>query len=1030
MNAPVPNLRVLANAGSGKTFLLTSRYLQLLAAGVAPDRIIALTFTRKAAGEFLDKILQRLMRALQSGEELTALRRDLGAPKLQRADCLRMLRLMLDGMPKLALGTMDSFFGKIVRNFPLECGLGGGISLLEGQAQTEAERRALLAAATELGASARSLQEFVEIVRRASRDNARARLTGVLADVLDQFHDAYLQTPENVRWGELEILRPFYRKAGNRSVREIVGDLSDDALEGRPDLSDKNLARWWADVLKMAWWTPASPAPKAYSRLVDAVAPCLEGGQAGIGFLYRKKFYEFEGRAGELVLELTLAMAAAVIRNLADASAASFEFLAKYDAVYRRQVTQSGMLTFLEITGLLASAAGADWRGGNARGIDRQAIDYRLDSRFDHWMLDEFQDTSRLQWHALSNLVDEAVQDAEGRKSFFFVGDVKQAIYGFRGGDSRLFDEIFQHYHRFGPDRLADGPPLTESYRCRPAIIEFVNGVFGGVATAAPSLELPEDTVTRWEAAWRSHEAACKDTPGHVRWQQLPGLDDEEFPYLVDLLREIEPDKRGLSCAVLVRTNDKIPEIANALRVAGMPASAESRTQPCCDNPLGVGIIALLQILAHPGDTQARELIRMTPLEELLGGDESRFRLEALRKIEHEGFAALIKSWIDPVHATLNEFSRQRARIILAGAGEFERQGRQGIDQIIRTLRNHEHREPENSTAIRVMTIHAAKGLTFDMVVLPYLEGTTLTTVKNQRELHTGTDERNRITWATVLPSAEICRLDPVLKKAREQKTADIALENLCNFYVATTRPKYGLYLFTKTKGEKSTARDFPALLLQTLRPGGETWERGRADWFAKFSKAEDPASPVPARVVHRPKPAVATPQAPSHSAHQISTPAADIGLAVHELLQTIGWLGDEQPPALEHPNKEAVALVRGFLRSEPARRLFTRPTSPCLLWRERRFDVIADGQWLSGVFDRVVVITDAAGQPQSATIYDFKTDETKPELLVEHYGSQMRAYLKSLGLLTSLPSDKLGANLVSIRHGVMVSGNCSGLLT
>ena len=1025
----IPNLRVLANAGSGKTYLLTSRYLQLLAAGIDPQRIIALTFTRKAAGEFLDKILQRLLRALRSDEELRKLRDDIGQPQFQRAECLRLLRLLLDGMPKLSLGTMDSFFGKIVRNFPLECGLGGEISLLEGQAQVEAERRALIAAATELGSTSRGLKEFVEIVRRASRDTARARLTGVLEDVLDQFHEAYLQTPEDIRWGDLGFLRSFFAKVGKRAVREIIKDLSTEDLEGLPDLSDKNLAKWWDDVLKMGGWTPAATMPKAFSRLVESVAPHLEGETPAIGFTYRKKFYEFEGAAGKLVLELTLAMAGAVIRTQADATAASFEFLTKYDAVYRRQATQSGMLTFLEITGLLASAAGADWRGGQARDINRQAIDYRLDSRLDHWMLDEFQDTSRLQWQALRNLVDEAVQDAEGRKSFFFVGDVKQAIYGFRGGDSRLFDEVFRHYHESGPDHLADGPPLTESFRCRPAVIEFVNGVFGGVGDSAPALELPAETVTRWEAAWRPHEAAYNDTPGYVRWQQFPSLDEEGFPYLIDLLREIEPHQRGLSCAVLVRTNDKIPEIADALRAADLPASAESRTRPCCDNPLGAGLIALLQFLAHPDDTQARELIRMTPLETLLGDDEPEFRRRSLRQIEVAGFAALLKDWIDRVYAGLSEFSRQRARIILASAAEFEQQGRQGIDQIIRALRNHEHREPENSAAIRVMTIHAAKGLTFDMVVLPYLESTTLTTVKNQRDLFTGTDDGHRITWATVLPSEKICRLDPVLKKAREQKTADIALENLCNFYVATTRPKYGLYLFTKAKGAKSDAKDFPAMLIETLKPEGGTWERGRADWFGDFSRNPGDETRRPVRRVAKPDQVTAAPESPSHSAHQAiafpaTSAAADLGLAVHEVLESIEWISERIPPVLEHPNAEAVRLVREFLETETGRRIFTRPSAPAVLWRERRFDVIVEGKWLSGMFDRAVIFTDADGRPLSATIHDFKTDQAQPERLAEVHGAQMRAYRKSLAMLTGLSPDCVSTNLVSIRHGALVSVN------
>ena len=63
-------------------------------------------------------------------------------------------------------------------------------------------------------------------------------------------------------------------------------------------------------------------------------------------------------------------------------------------------------------------------------------VDYRLDGHFDHWLLDEFQDTSDLQWQVLANLIDEVLQDTSGKRSFFYVGDVKQAIYGWRAGNA------------------------------------------------------------------------------------------------------------------------------------------------------------------------------------------------------------------------------------------------------------------------------------------------------------------------------------------------------------------------------------------------------------------------------------------------------------------------------------------------------------------------------------------------------------------------------------------------------------------
>jgi len=92
----------------------------------------------------------------------------------------------------------------------------------------------------------------------------------------------------------------------------------------------------------------------------------------------------------------------------------------------------------------------------NAEDDRRLFIDFRLDAEIDHWLLDEFQDTSFGQWSVLRNLVDEALQDPTGARSFFFVGDVKQAIFAWREGDPRLFREIFDHYNAVRPGTIAE----------------------------------------------------------------------------------------------------------------------------------------------------------------------------------------------------------------------------------------------------------------------------------------------------------------------------------------------------------------------------------------------------------------------------------------------------------------------------------------------------------------------------------------------------------------------------------------------
>ena len=128
-----------------------------------------------------------------------------------------------------------------------------------------------------------------------------------------------------------------------------------------------------------------------------------------------------------------------------------WELLSLYESTYAGQVRRQGQLTFQDLQLLLSGHNYGDQAAPpiltQIPGTDeRLQIDYRLDARYDHWLLDEFQDTNILQWRVISNLIDEVVQDNSGTRSLFQVGDIKQAIYAWRGGDTRLFTDIAKQY--------------------------------------------------------------------------------------------------------------------------------------------------------------------------------------------------------------------------------------------------------------------------------------------------------------------------------------------------------------------------------------------------------------------------------------------------------------------------------------------------------------------------------------------------------------------------------------------------------
>ena len=197
---PPGHVMILASAGSGKTYALTNRFVRLLAGGAAPERIVALTFTRKAAGEFFDEILRKLAKAADDPAGARQLAAEIALPGLGPVDFLRLLRAVIEAMPRLSLGTLDSFFARIVRSFPLELGLGGEFTLLEDSAARLERRRVLQRLFTAGNEPDAAQREFIEAFKRATFGAEEKQLTRRLDAFLDEHAESYLEAPAGEFW--------------------------------------------------------------------------------------------------------------------------------------------------------------------------------------------------------------------------------------------------------------------------------------------------------------------------------------------------------------------------------------------------------------------------------------------------------------------------------------------------------------------------------------------------------------------------------------------------------------------------------------------------------------------------------------------------------------------------------------------------------------------------------------------------------------------------------------------------------------
>jgi ATP-dependent helicase/nuclease subunit A len=1032
---------LVANAGSGKTYALTTRMVKLLALGVDPRRIAALTFTRKAAGEFLDAVFARLAEAALDAGALARLVGETGRTDLDAAGCRTILRRLSDQLGGLMMGTIDSMFARIARVFPLESGIPGDFAILGGADLGAAREEALAALFAEYAGDPRRFAAFIELVRQQSRRRGERDVFNALLEAVTRFHDAYLRTPRGVAWGERDEIWPrgcAILRAGEppaaaeklwSAIRETHGDLADEAV-----------AQWRAALDEVAAWVPGQPWSDGLKKFVDRRL-CASSTDPKSGEEYlptgnaRRARVHLNDRVRAARTALLHALVRPELESLLRRSAALHALIGRFENLYDAGTRGRGRLTFGDITALLAGRVeDPGWLA---------AAGYRLDARLDHWMLDEFQDTSRPQWRVLSAFIDEVVQDAGGQRSFFYVGDTKQAIYGWRGGDPRLFFEIRNHYNQGGEERIGEGS-LTQSFRSTAEILDAVNGVFGGIRAVAGELGLPDRTVSEWEEAWRTHGVSerTRDRTGYVRWAMVSAEDessgedeengaetDPQDLEIVRILREVEPWRRGWSCAVLKRDNRKVAAVAARLQAVGIPVAVEGKSNPCTDNPLGTALLLAFRCMATPADRFTAALLAGSPLgRAVLADGVERFREAGLRSVAASGFAATARGWIEAAGVEGEPFLEQRATEFLSAAAAFDAQRRPG-DGLLRFLafiEEFEVQQSESADVVRVMTIHQAKGLTFDMTIVAGLDA--LVKDRTPGELFLA-GEAERV-WGLLLPKRDFALQDEVLAAAREQLLAGSAYGELCAAYVAMTRPRFGLYLVTRAVSAKSRAKNFARLLDLTLGRAEPCYQRGDPRWFERNAERADSGSgeggtgPKGPPMLAPPLAGTPRPLSPSDAGESGGTAGgigdaasggAALGSEVHAALAAVEWLG-EHPPAFAGCSREARKLLLAFFDATDARSIFAPPAGRVRLWRERAFDVVIEGRWVGGVFDRVQIAEGPDGQPVAAVVYDFKTDRGSEESVRARYAGQMDWYRRAAAALLGLPEAAVEARVVLVR--------------
>ncbi len=1054
---PVGNVMILASAGSGKTYALTNRFIRLLARGVAPERIVALTFTRKAAGEFFDEILNKLAVAARDPARAAALAREIDGPGLGCAGFLKLLRAVTDAMHRLNLGTFDSFFARLVRNFPLELGLAGDFEILNESAVAIERARVTRRIFAGAGTLTEAQRAFIEAFKRATFGAEEKRLGHHLDRFLDQYQEIHLSAPDPACWGNPDRIWPdgcpWLEAAGGRSAaaRSLRAVLAGETM------SDGQRRRWEEFFAALDEWAPGGtlPAPVAYI-LQNAFKVWSDLQRGAAEMVVERRRQQLPPDAGAALLAVVSAVVGAEFGRRLEMTRGIHAVLRAHETFYHELVRRSGRLTFADVQRLLLPTAGAPRLAAERTpaetedGDARLFIDFRLDACFEHWLLDEFQDTSFGQWSVLRNLIDEAVQDPSGRRSFFYVGDVKQAIFTWREGDPRLFREIFDHYNRGGSGAIQE-ERLDCSFRSGPVVIATVNRVFG--ASEVLHRMFPRAVAEAWAREWRDHTSARPEIAGQTA---LLHAEDEtgRFARTLEVLREVRPLDRGLTCAVLVRTNDTGARLADYLRrEGGLAALAEADLHIGTDNPLGVALLALFEAAAHPGDTLAREHLRMTPLGDVLkaegmaGPDELTRHL--LGGLHTEGFERTVEAWLrrlDPHLDPGDAFSRQRGAQFAAVARQFDATGSRDVGEFIRFVESYAEREAESASVVRVMTVHKAKGLGFDLVILPDLQGNKLAQRRDGLGVQKAADRS--VAWVLDLPPKQFHDADEVLSAHVRSAEAEACYEEFSLLYVAMTRARRAMYLIIEPPGA-SASNNFPQWLTATLGEGTAAVRVGQLTLPGSFSMG-DPGWHSGTTSALRPqhREAAIEPVKTGAARRSVRLPArrpsdtrtgripcaalfslaggqgADFGIAVHALFAAVEWWPSGDAVAWADAQRQAGAReavlseALGCLNDPALARVFARPPGLAEVWRERPFEGVLDGIWISGAFDRVVIERDAeGGTPTRVVVVDFKSDRVEDmdqiQQAAERHAGQLNFYGDVAAVLTGISPSQVDCQLV-----------------
>lgn len=906
----IEHLVIRASAGTGKTFALANRYISLLNADVSADQILAITFARKAAGEILDRILMRLAEAATRDDKCQELGRFVSDPELTTLRCAALLRQMVQNLGRLRIGTLDSYFVQQIRSRGWDLGMPPGWQI----AEDHVDQRMRQAAVSELLRN-NSHSDLVLMMQMLNRGAAGRSVHASLERDVNNLHNIFADS-QRTAWQQI----PRHSKLDAADFSAAC-----EALEQLGPLSQKSHNKAWledrARVASLQW----------KDFLTKGLARCVATGSS----TYQRA--ELSPATIAVYTPLVEHAKGIVLGDLANQTEASFDMLSRFDSEYSMAKFRAGQFRFDDITRLLSppDTAAANVQPTNDPPDPNAAAADTVTTG--HLLLDEFQDTSTSQYRILKPLAQRITDGpADTQHSFFCVGDMKQAIYGWRGGVAEVFDDV-------AATLPVATQSLSKSFRSSPSVIDTVNKIFLGLATAAlptgwDKFDAWQHAVTKWSPRFELHTTARTDLTGYASLHsapvaELPGSDRQRLTTLLYAAGEaarLHKAYPGASIGILVRNNRSILPVIHELRTRYSISASEEGGNRLTEAMTVEIALAALQLADHPGNRVARYRVFKSPLAQPLGisniDDEAamvRVAAAIRQQLLSDGYGTTIHGWLPHLAGIADPIELQRLHKLVELARQWDRSATLRCDDFVNFVRTVKVEEA-SAARIRVMTIHQSKGLEFDIVILPDLDQ-SLRAV----QVPAAVVRRDGVvgpTTAVIRYASQPIRsqLSLDLQDIFTESAVAEVNEALCLLYVAVTRAARALHMIIAPSPAKESTvrRHFAGLLrarlapLPTIPPQQLLWETGDANWGSGDHEMLTPALDVPVETITvqlrqpasnqprsrefvQPSKSAASPETALHALKQQLSRASTASLAktrgaiVHRWFEQIEWLDE-----------------------------------------------------------------------------------------------------------------------------------------